>query len=194
MRSRIVRAGDRVTLNECEQREARFLARGRQRVNEEAGTDADGPVGDRPGLEMNLLGMGGEIAGAKFLNVYPDTEIGVRAGGPDLWLPSDHSVDVKSCPGHFERPMLVARITKRRSDADLYILLSGDEWTYTFRGWAPADRLLASIRDIGHGPSYVLKPEELEPVLNLNDPFRDIAVSVGAPVRQRDNWPFDEED
>ena len=77
-------------------------------------------------------------------------------------LPDGRRVDVKWT--RHETGSLI-RYIHAKGDADIYVLVTGK--SLTIRGWAPSKRLLASIRDLGYGPTYVLHQDELMPGLSF---------------------------
>ncbi|MEK9722824.1 MAG: hypothetical protein VW405_04980 [Rhodospirillaceae bacterium] len=153
-------AGATVTLTDIEQRLARVLAAERTRVNRAAQITNLQVSPDRA-EQVELTGVGAELAWCRLANVYPDLTLSPRRGGADaLW--AGRAVDVKGT----ERPggQLLAHPTKlRRDGVEVYALMTGPWPTYTFRGLASSDQLLQADRlvDLGYGPTYAMAQEAL---------------------------------
>ena len=149
-----------VTLTEVEQRLARVVAAERTRANRAAGV-VDQQLSPEAAQQVELTGIGAELAYARLMNVYPDLTVAPRAGGADVWW-AGLGVDVKGT----ERPhgRLLARPTKLTQDGvTVYALMTGPFPTYTFRGQVPASTLLQArhLMDLGHGPTYAMSQPEL---------------------------------
>lgn len=82
----------------------------------------------------------------------------------EFTLPDGRSVDVKWT--RHENGSLI-RWIHAKGDADIYVSVTGE--SLTIRGWAPKERLLSSVRDLGYGPTYVLHQDELNPGLSFLD-------------------------
>ena len=90
-------------------------------------------------LDPDVNGMAGEIAVAKYFNRYPDLTIGPHYSGYDLMI-AGKKVDVKTTtrnPG-----WLQAKLKKKVTDADIYIMVTADMPHYTIQGGATAQDLI----------------------------------------------------
>jgi hypothetical protein len=88
-----------------------------------------------------LVGIYGELAFARYANVYPDLSVHLRAGSADAqWL--GWSVDVKSTR-NAAGPLWV----DARKRPDLYVLALVEGTTVTLAGWMPASEAHATPRD-----------------------------------------------
>jgi len=114
-------------------------------------------------LDPDVNGMAGEIAVAKYFNRYPDLTIGPHYSGYDLMI-AGKKVDVKTTtrnPG-----WLQAKLKKKVTDADIYIMVTADMPHYTIQGGATAQDLIQqhNIKDTGYGPNYTLEMDQLTPL------------------------------
>lgn len=161
-----VRRGDRRYLLVAEQRLAIFLGHEREKNATAAGiNDGFNKRMGNASVEPNIMGMGGEIAFAHWMNVYPDLSSHASVGGLDHVLHNGIRVDAKTTP-YFDRPLLVVDPGKAQQfDVDIYVCIACQWPLFTFIGWAPRARVFARTRDIGHGTCYVLEPSELEDCL-----------------------------
>jgi hypothetical protein len=157
-----------MTLNAAEQKLARFLALSRTSINRQAGV-TNAKRADLTDAEIDLDGVGAELAWCRLANVYPDLTLSPRSGGADAtW--AGRTVDVKTT--RYVTGKLIAVPSKVHAPCDLYALMIGTFPTYRFVGLATADHLLAAenIRNLGHGPTYTLEQDALTPpsVLHLS--------------------------
>lgn len=148
----------RITLNESEQRIARWLAKQRYANNRKNNVE-DRKVGPQSNEFTDLNGIGAELAFCKMLNIYPDLSVCPRSGGHDCISPKGYKIDVKSTK--YENGRLLAMLGKE--DAEVYVLVVGEFPTYRWVGWARADELICeeNIIDLGHGDTYALPQERL---------------------------------
>jgi hypothetical protein len=121
----------------------------------------NGKIGPQSNKETDLLGLGGELATAKWLNVYPDLTIYARQGGVDLLSHSGIKIDVKTTK--YKTGMLLAKINTSYKDIDAFVLVTTDYPKFIIRGWATKDELINSknIINLGHGDGYGLKQDQL---------------------------------
>ena len=154
----------KISLNENEQRLAKFLAKSRYETNR-ANNVVDLKIGSDSNEYVDLEGMAAEIAYCKLMNLYVDMEtdppempsfdcdsrLGVR-------------VDVKSTKyrdGH-----LIATLRKAKKPADKYVLVVGEFPSYSVVGEVWAEDLLheGNIKNFGYGNCYAVTQSELEPI------------------------------
>jgi hypothetical protein len=149
-----------VTLNEAEQRLARYLGRARHDTNTAAGVPLTRCDRTRSGEEIHIEGVGAEIAFCKLFNVYPDFSVTPRVGGSDaVW--GGRTVDVKTTSHPSGR--LLARPNKRDDPSDLYVLMVGTFPTYRCAGFVtPAALFMAErLTNPGHGACYAINQRDL---------------------------------
>ena len=148
------------TLTDLEQELCTKGAEMRYNVARSSGVK-NGKIGPQTNKETDLLGLGGELAVAKWLNVYPDLTIYPRQGGVDLLSSSGSRIDVKTTK--YSTGMLLAKINTSYKDIDIFILVTSDYPTFKIRGWATKDDLLnpKNIVNLGHGNGYGLKQNQL---------------------------------
>ena len=122
---------------------------------------SNGKIGPQSNKETDLLGLGGELATAKWLNVYPDLTIYARQGGVDLLSHSGIKIDVKTTK--YKTGMLLAKINTSYKDIDAFVLVTTDYPKFIIRGWATKDEIINSknIINLGHGDGYGLKQDQL---------------------------------
>jgi len=157
-----------IQLNEAEQRLASYLARRRYKNNRAAGVK-DKKIGDQSVEQTDMLGIAGEIAMAKYLNLYPDTTVGIRSGSCDLHTHDNLTIDVKTSA--YPTARLTAPAGTSIHKASIYVLVVGTMPTFKIVGWAWAKDLIneGRIGSLGHGPTYVLEQEWLEKPERLRD-------------------------
>jgi hypothetical protein len=146
-----------IELNQVEQMLVQTVAEMRDASHANGGTGKVGPQSSACG---NVNGFGAELAACKYLNCYPDLEIGFCMGGADCDARGIF-VDVKNTlypNGH-----LIAVATKRHGDADVYALMVGEFPRYRFAGCMSAAELFREERrkEFGYGPTPAAKQEEL---------------------------------
>jgi len=154
----------KITLNEAEVRLAKFLGKHRRKNGEKGILDRQ--IGKQDKLFIDVNGMGGEIAVARYLNVYPDTSISPRSGGHDLVF-RDRRVDVKTT--EYMGGRLLAAKHKDHCAAEIYVLVIGSLPTYTIVGWTTAAQLLreSMLKDLGHGQGYAMDRGDLFPMWSI---------------------------
>jgi hypothetical protein len=145
-----------VTLNDAEQRLAKYLAKRRHDAARMDGIP-DMKMGPQSAYDTDLEGIAAEIAFCKIMNVYPDTDI-VVGNRPisDAYTTGMGSVDVKATK--YRNGRLLATTKKYAKHPDSYALMVGEFPSYRFVGWVPAGELLMerNIKDLGHGEGYAL--------------------------------------
>jgi len=149
-----------VTLNAAEQKLAIYLAKSREAENRKRGNVRNKQKAPLP-PNGDLEGVAGEIAFCRLMNVYPDTftDRPVYPVG-DAKTEIHGVVDVKTTP----HKCLIAKLDRTdREKPDTYALMIGTFPTYRYAGYATADKLICqeSIKDLGHGPTYVLTQDQL---------------------------------
>ena len=155
-----------LTLNLAEQRLATFLGTMRHRVNRQAQVVDQQHSPTLTGLEVDIDGVGAEIALARILNVYPDLTLEPRRGGGDLTV-AGVTIDVKTT--RYPHGRLVATLYKQPGDVEVYALMVGQMPHYTLKGFCTADHLFAMqhIINLGHGPLRAVEQTDLLTLADL---------------------------
>ena len=152
--------GTTITLNDAEQRLAKYVARART-DNARSVNLAHTKIGPQSQYETDLEGMGAEIAFCRLMNVYPSLDVvdNPAADPQGDCVVLGRTVDVKTT--RHKNGRLLAVLWKEKKD--LYALMTGTFPTYEFRGLADGDDLLSAdnIVDLGYGPTYALAQEAL---------------------------------
>ena len=152
--------GEPVTLDHGEQTIVRVCAALRTGMNRSAGTP-DRKLSLRDGYDLDLDGMGGEMAYAKKRNVYVDLGVIPRRGGHDLVV-NGLTVDVKTNANH--NGDLLVKPSKANDPSDVYVLMTGSFPEYVYRGFALKEQVFKeyNLQDLGHGFTYVLPQSSLK--------------------------------
>ena len=148
------------TLTDLEQYLCRHGAEMRHNVARSSNV-YNGKIGPQSNEETDLLGLGGELAVAKWLNVYPDLTIYARQGGVDLISHTGKKIDVKTTK--YSTGKLLAKINTAYPDIDIFVLVTGEFPVFTVRGWATKEELLRpdTIANLGHGNAHCLAQDKL---------------------------------
>jgi len=156
-----------ITLNKAEQLIAIHLALERTN-NARANGIKNKRMGNQPDWITDLDGIGGELAAAKYFQVYPDTAIVLNLPTYDLLTRSNKRVDVKTTK--HKAGQLLATLKKKTDDCDIFVLVVGEFPEYTLVGWSPSEDLIkqANIKDLGHGKGYALSQSQLRKFPSAN--------------------------
>ncbi len=133
-----------VTLNEAEQKIARYLGQARQANNERRGL-AETKVSKRPNVEIHIQGAGAELAFCRLYNAYPNFEID-NYDSPDVILHDGRTLDVKTTEHTEGRLLLNPSKIQKRKLADVYALMVGTLPIYRFAGWFLLNEIMADER------------------------------------------------
>jgi hypothetical protein len=156
---------DIITLTEGEIMLARTIASMRTGLNRITKVGQPMHIANRDDFTNDLLGVCGEIAFAKRLNIYLDLSFNPRSGGSDFILKEGKTADVKTTDREDGR--LVVPIWKSKKPSDFYVLVTGQipatsrAAEFTVRGYAPATEVFASKIDLGYGPCFGLTQDKL---------------------------------
>ena len=127
-----------------------------------------------PDLSINIMHTSGdaeqiifegkcaEYAFCKMFNLMPDLVADPRPGGSfDVFSRDKKKVDVKYTS--FEHGRLIVPIWKKRESADIYVLMKGEIPDLRYCGFAACEDIIdqSRVKDIGHGPTYVMNELEL---------------------------------
>lgn len=161
----VLKRGTIILLNPTEQAFCKYIAQQRWWRNRAAGT-RDCKIGDLSDEDIDIQGIGAEMAFAKGVNVYPDFSISPRSSVKhtdhgDCVLATGHRVDCKGT--EYTGGRLLA-VTWKQYSVHYFALLTGPFPKYTFRGVMQASQLLQSGRlwDSGRAKGYAATQEELE--------------------------------
>ena len=157
--------GDVIVLSEFEVKIAKYL--GRQRyLNARKKGITDAKIGNQSNEETDVESVAAELAFCKLYNLYPDLQIG-ELPIHDATLPCGATVDVKQTK--YPNGMLLVTTKKIENPSDLYVLLTGRMPEFTDRGGFPREWIFnpERIRDLGYGPGYAIKQDELWEVESL---------------------------
>lgn len=150
------------TLSDTELDLARKVASLRYGSSREAGVK-DAKIGSQSNFETDFIGMCGELAFCKMLNIYPDLAIVPGGNGHDCLL-DDIRIDVKTTK--YKTGQLLSRSTKEYPGIDVFALVTGDPITgeFAFVGWSLADELRSdeNLSEKFNG-SYAMPQDKLEP-------------------------------
>lgn len=149
----------KVTLVKGEIETANMLAKGRTHANQRPGkvNQLRSPAEQQ---ELELNGMGAELAYCKAFNLWPDMTIGHRIGGEDC-LHAGKTVDVKFTS--YIHGDLYVTPDKRDKGVDVYALVTGWMPHYDIVGYATSDEIFRdnNLADTGRGISYVVPRDKL---------------------------------
>jgi hypothetical protein len=157
--------GEVVVLSEFEIKIARYLGRSRHRFARNKNI-VDAKIGNQSNEETDIESAAAEIAFCKLYNLYPDLQIG-EVPTHDAMLPCGATVDVKQTK--YQNGMLLVTTKKIANPSDIYVLLTGKMPEFTDRGGFPREWIFDNNRivDLGHGPGYGIKQNDLWDVGNL---------------------------
>ena len=152
--------GTVITLNDAEQRLAKYVARART-DNARSVNLAHTKIGPQSQYETDLEGMGAEIAFCRLMNVYPSLDVvdNPAADPQGDCVVLGRTVDVKTTR-HKNGRLISVRWKKHQ---DVYGLMVGTFPSYEFRGLADGQELYQdkNVVDLGYGPTYALAQESL---------------------------------
>ena len=130
----------KIKLNEVEMELAKCVAKARTAVSRKDGVKNQ-KISDEDDFEIELVGMCGEIAVAKVMNIFPDLSIQSRSGGFDLRSAQGNRVEVKTTRYHSGK--LVARLKAKSDDSDYYVLVTGNPPDMPIRGYITTQEFLS---------------------------------------------------
>ena len=158
-----------IELNEEEQFIAQYIAKQRKKHNLEIGVTPPkvGPDDQEYLLNIELDGIGGELAFCKMVNVYPDLTTQPRSGGHDCMY-TTYTIDVKTT--RHKRGNLIVPAFKINHNLlpDIYALLISDFPTFQYMGWQWAREVITqeNLKDLGYGPTYFYEVGKLRKNIN----------------------------
>jgi hypothetical protein len=156
---------DIITLTDGEVMLARTIASMRTGLNRVTKVGQPMSIANRDDFTNDLLGVCGEIAFAKRLNIYLDLSFNPRSGGSDFVLKNNQTADVKTTD-RWDGQLVVPK-WKRKNPSDYYVLVTGQipvtsrPAEFTIHGYASAEEVFASPIDLGYGPCFGLTQDKL---------------------------------
>ena len=153
------------TLTELEQKLCSVGAEMRYNSNRTAGVKNDKRANERSNKDVDGVGLAGELAVAKHLNLYPDLTIFTRKGGADLITHTDKSIDVKTT--FYDNGKLLAHCGKTYKNINIFVLVTAKFYpTVVIRGWVRREQLINddNIGGIGYGKAYLMEQDELNSI------------------------------
>lgn len=151
---------------------ATTLACVRQGVNREAGK-VNLKAGSQDAMTTELVGAFGEVAFARWANVYPDMTTHLRAGSPDATFGS-LTVDVKTTR-RLQDPRWRLDIRPDKM-FDAYVFAAADWATVDLKGWVTQTQALALLER--QGGAWVFESDLLPMDSMTEEAFREFAVVV----------------
>lgn len=125
-----------IILTPEERQIAKFIAKLRTKRNEK--TQSTVTMGNSQ-FEVDLRGVGGELAFAKLCNIYPDFTTELRSGGEDCHFHNGLRVDVKT--SNMSVAGLYVTVGKEEK-ADVFVWLRGEFPRYWFMGYTTPDKII----------------------------------------------------
>lgn len=147
-----------IELNEIDMGVALLISEGRLQADIDAGRTLHSISKIDPRIRM-LVGAQSEVAVAKMLNLYPDTDV-ANLGLFDLVL-GGKKIEVKTT--NYVRGNLLVPIYKLADRADIYILTVSQVPVFTAVGFALDTDLFCyeNIVDLGYGRTYRVMAKDL---------------------------------
>jgi len=149
---------------------AAVIASLRQAVNREAGVQ-NRKAGAQDVMTTELVGLYGELAFARWANLYPDLRVHLRAGSADaMWRGC--RVDVKgtrTVNGH----LWVDERSVQKGNADVYVLAHVNYATVTLVGWCYAHDIPRVGVALPIRKTYRVPPDALRPM-------QDVPVNISS--------------
>ena len=175
------------TLTELEQKICVTGAKMRHNSNRSSGV-TNVKVSRRTDRDVEVLGLAGELAVAKYLNVYPDLTIFIRKGGADLITPNNKKIDVKTT--FYDNGKLIAFYKPDYGDIDTFVLVTAEHYpTVVIRGWAKKEDLINNdkIGNLGYGKVFMMEQNELKDIDLLCFKLKSVNNNKKIPKRYPDN-------
>lgn len=144
---------------------AQIIGKARTRANREKGIFNRLRVNSDP-IQVEIDGLGAELAYCKAFNLWPDLTVSVRSGGADA-VHANRSVDIKHTA--WVKGWLLVTPDKVEKGTDIYALVTGTLPNYTVVGYATAGEIFRDDNkvDLGHGMSYGIPQERLHDYSNF---------------------------
>tara|TARA_R100000322_G_scaffold78473_1_gene49274 strand:+ start:134 stop:721 length:588 start_codon:yes stop_codon:yes gene_type:complete len=175
------------TLTKLEQKISATGGKMRYDSNRKAGLP-NAKVSKRDPMDIEKIGVAGELAVAKYLNLYPDLSIFVRKSGADLLTHNNKKIDVKTT--FYDRGKLIAFYKTDYGDVDTFVLVTAEHYpTVVIRGWAKREDLINNdkIGNLGYGKVFVMEQNELRDIDLLCFKLKSVNNDKKIPKRYPDN-------
>ena len=119
----------------------------------------DAKIGDKKGMQYDVVGMIAEYAFSKHFNTFPDLGLSPRSGSCD-GLIKGFRYDIKATT--YENGKLLATL-KVNPDVDMYVLAIVSDNQVDIKGYALKKDFIqdVNIKDLGHGKGYCLEQSKL---------------------------------
>lgn len=128
--------------------------------------------GPQSSIQTDITGLGGEVACAKYLGIYPNLEFDtIEIPKHDLILPNGLRVDVKTTEV-MTNQLLVPYHKKDKGGVEIYILVVGTFPEFYIIGWLTAEEVFDEKykSNPGHrGECYMINQVFLHPMEELPD-------------------------
>ena len=155
--------GRKVSLTAIEQRLVKPVAKARSDSNRKEGL-TDRKISPTDGLELDILGFGGELAFCKAFNLYPDLYVKPRKPIDDKGdaVFGGLGLDVKT--NSRDNGDLLIASWKPSKYVQGYALMTGKFPVFTYRGMIEAEEATQPwwLKDLGRGESYVIPQSKLK--------------------------------
>ena len=175
------------TLTKLEQKISSTGGKMRYDSNRKAGLP-NAKVSKRDPMDIEKIGVAGELVVAKYLNLYPDLSIFVRKSGADLITHNNKKIDVKTT--FYDRGKLIAFYKTDYGDVDTFVLVTAEHYpTVVIRGWAKREDLINDdkIGNLGYGKVFVMEQSELRDIDLLCFKLKSVNNNKKIPKRYPDN-------
>ena len=152
------------TLTDLEQKICSVGAKMRYVSNRKAGVKVT-KIAPNSHRDVEVIGIAGELAVAKYLNIYPDFTILVRKGGADLVTHDGRRIDVKST--FYHTGQLMAFYKNPYNDIDSFVLVTTKDYPkVVLRGWIDKKELLneRNVADLGYGKVFCMEQKGLKDI------------------------------
>ena len=119
----------------------------------------DAKIGDKKGMQYDVIGMIAEYAFSKHFNTFPNFGLSPKSGTCD-GLIKGYRYDIKATT--YPNGKLLATL-KVNPDVDMYVLAIVSDNQVDIKGFALKEDLIqeANIKDLGHGKGYCLEQSKL---------------------------------
>jgi hypothetical protein len=109
---------------------------------------------------IELQGLMGELAFAKWANLYPNLDVKPQSQTTDV-VYKGWKCDIKATK--HPKGRLIIPLNKTKESSDVYILGIISELSVDFVGYCLAEEVMqdANIKDLGKGPCYCLDKDQL---------------------------------
>lgn len=111
--------------------------------------------------EISEQGALAEIAYCKMTNKYPDLSYHARKGSADC---QDDNVKIDIKTTRLESGQLLVTPKKKQDGGiDVFVLLTGLDRKFTFKGWLPSEDVFQEkyLTNLGYGPTYAIQQRDL---------------------------------